>query len=94
MKDTVEQIKKMMGEPRNYGPTPEEIEEMKRKEEEEKLLKDAEEKAEKERREAMEAEERKKKQDEWVSLIINAAFHIEHKNLFTLKAVYQSVSHS
>ena len=67
MKDTVEKIKKMMGEPRNYGPTPEELEELRRQEEEERLKKEAEDRAEKERQEAEEAAERKRKQDEWVS---------------------------
>ena len=30
--DTIDKIKKILGEPRNYGPTPEELEEMKRAE--------------------------------------------------------------
>ncbi|CAH1792741.1 unnamed protein product [Owenia fusiformis] len=64
-KDTVEKIKKIMGEPRNYGPTPEELEEMRRKEEEARLKKEAEEKAEREAREAEEAALRKNRQEEW-----------------------------
>ena len=67
MKDTVEEIKKMMGEPRNYGLTKEEEEAIRRTEEEAKLKKEAEERAEKERQEAEEAAERKRRQDEWVS---------------------------
>lgn len=65
MKDTVEKIKKMIGKPRNYGPTPEELEEMKKQEEEARQKKEAEEKAEKERKEAEEQAERKKRQEEW-----------------------------
>ncbi|XP_067680599.1 adenylate kinase 7-like [Haliotis asinina] len=65
MKETVEKIKKIMGAARNYGPTPEEMEEMRRQEEEERLKREAEEKAERERREAEEAAERKKRQEEW-----------------------------
>ena len=49
------------------GPTPEEMEEMKKLEEEARLKKEAEEKAEKERKEAEEAAERKKRQEEWVT---------------------------
>ncbi|KAL8611092.1 hypothetical protein ACOMHN_064382 [Nucella lapillus] len=65
MKNTVEKIKKIMGKARNYGPTPEELEEMRRQEEEAKQKKEAEEKAERERREAEEATERKRRQEEW-----------------------------
>ena len=64
--DTVEKIKKLMGEPRNYGPTPEEQEEIKRKEEEDRLKKDEEERLERERKEAEEAAERRRRQEEWV----------------------------
>ena len=48
------------------GPTPEELEEMRRQEEEARQKKEAEEKAERERREAEEATERKRRQEEWV----------------------------
>lgn len=65
MRDTVEKIKKTIGEPRNYGPTPEELEEMKRQEEEARLKKEMEEKQEKERQEAEEASLRKQRQEEW-----------------------------
>lgn len=67
MKDTVEQMKKIIGAARNYGPTPEELEEMKRQEEEARLKKEQEEKQEKERREAEEAAVRKKRQEEWTT---------------------------
>ncbi|XP_074647604.1 adenylate kinase 7-like [Tubulanus polymorphus] len=65
MHDTVERMKKVMGEPRNYGPTIEEQEEMRRQEEEAQLKREADEKAEKERQETEEAAERKHRQEEW-----------------------------
>ncbi|KAK3753134.1 hypothetical protein RRG08_024412 [Elysia crispata] len=65
MKDTVEKIKKIFGSPRNYGPTPEELEEMRRLEEEARVKREAEEKADKERREAEELQERRRRQEEW-----------------------------
>ncbi|XP_060581787.1 adenylate kinase 7-like [Ruditapes philippinarum] len=65
MKDTVEKIKKIIGKARNYGPTPEELEQMKKLEEEERQKKEAEQKQEKERKELEEAQERKKRQEEW-----------------------------
>ena len=70
--DTVEKIKKLMGEPRNYGPTPEEQEEIKRKEEEDRLKKDEEERLERERKEAEEAAERRRRQEEWVGSCFRA----------------------
>ena len=68
MIETVEKIKKMMGEPRNYGPTPEEMEEIRRKTEEERLKREEAERLEKERKEAEEAAERRRRQEEWVSV--------------------------
>ncbi|GFR66473.1 adenylate kinase 7-like [Elysia marginata] len=65
MKDTVEKIKKIFGSPRNYGPTQEELEEMRRLEEEARVRREAEEKADKERREAEELQERRRRQEEW-----------------------------
>lgn len=65
MKDTFEKIKKIFGSPRNYGPTPEELEEMRRQEEEAKTKREAEEKAEKERKEAEELQDRRRRQEEW-----------------------------
>jgi len=65
MKDTFEKIKKIFGTPRNYGPTPEELEEMRRLEEEARVKREAEEKAEKERKEAEELQERRRRQEEW-----------------------------
>ena len=41
MSNVVEKIKKIMGEPRNYGPTPEELEEMRRQAEEARLKREA-----------------------------------------------------
>ena len=66
MKEVVEKVQNQMGQPRNYGPTPDELEEMKRVDEETRLKKETEERAERERREAEEAAERKRKQEEWV----------------------------
>ncbi|KAI8784829.1 adenylate kinase 7 [Biomphalaria glabrata] len=65
MKDTVEKIRKIFGSPRNYGPTPEELEEMKRIEEEQREKRETEEKEEKARREAEELQERRRRQEEW-----------------------------
>lgn len=65
--DTIEKIKKIIGEPRNYGPTDEELEEMKRAEEEARIKKETEEKAERERLELEEATQRRARQEEWVS---------------------------
>ncbi|EDO36546.1 predicted protein [Nematostella vectensis] len=62
---TVEQIKKLMGEPRNYGPTPEELAEMERKETEKRLEKERKEREERERREAEEAALRAQREEEW-----------------------------
>ncbi|XP_064601852.1 adenylate kinase 7-like [Liolophura sinensis] len=67
MRDTVEKVKKMLGQPRNYGLTQEEREEQRRLEEEARLKKEAEEKAERERKEAEEAQETKRKQEEWTA---------------------------
>ena len=55
-----------MKEPRNYGPTPDELEEMRRQAEEARLKKEAEERAERDQKEAEESSDRKKRQDEWV----------------------------
>ncbi|KAK2150919.1 hypothetical protein LSH36_382g01056 [Paralvinella palmiformis] len=65
MADTVKKIMRLMGEPRNYGPTEEEKEEMRRLAEEERLKRETEEKQERERHEAEEAAERKRRQEEW-----------------------------
>ncbi|XP_045187456.1 adenylate kinase 7-like [Mercenaria mercenaria] len=65
MSDTVERLKKIIGKPRNYGPTPEELAETLRREEETRQKLEAEYKQEKERKEAEEAAERKKRQEEW-----------------------------
>merc|ERR1712110_1068088 len=54
MKDTFEKIKKIFGTPRNHGPTPEELEEMRRLEEEARV-----------RKEAEELQERRRRQEEW-----------------------------
>ena len=45
MKDAAEKVQKLMGEPRNYGPTSDELEEMNRVAEEARLKKETEERA-------------------------------------------------
>lgn len=65
MRETVERIKKIIGKARNYGPTPEELEQIQRKEEQEKQRLEEQLRQEKERKEAEEASERKKRQEEW-----------------------------
>ncbi|XP_033112222.1 adenylate kinase 7-like [Anneissia japonica] len=63
----VDQIEKIMGEPRNYGPTPEEVEVMERLKTEKRLKKELEEKEEIERKEAEEKAETIKRQTEWAN---------------------------
>ncbi|XP_071962489.1 adenylate kinase 7-like [Antedon mediterranea] len=63
----VEQIVKIMGEPRNYGPTADEVEEMDRIKAEKRLKKEQEEKEEIERKEAEEKAETIKRQTEWTN---------------------------
>ena len=76
MKEVADKMQKLMGEPRNYGPTPDELEEMKRIEEEARLKRETEERAERERREAEEAAERKRKQEEWVFMFFTNFMNI------------------
>lgn len=59
-------ISKRIGEPRNYGPTKEELEETRRIREEARLKREEEERREKERQEKEEAAERKTRQEQWV----------------------------
>ncbi|KAF1491763.1 Adenylate kinase 7, partial [Megadyptes antipodes antipodes] len=61
----VKEIIKEIGEPRNYGLTDEEKENMERKAAEERLVKEAQEKAERERRETEERAERMANWEEW-----------------------------
>ncbi|XP_065055319.1 adenylate kinase 7-like [Rhopilema esculentum] len=65
MKETVEKIIKIMGSPRNYGPTPEELAEMERMETEKRLEKEKKDRKEKEEQELLEAQERAKRLEEW-----------------------------
>jgi len=65
MKQTVEKIIEIMGNPRNYGPTPEELAEIERKETEKRLEQERKAREEKEEREKQEAEERAKNLEEW-----------------------------
>uniref|UniRef100_A0A8C6IRY3 Uncharacterized protein n=1 Tax=Melopsittacus undulatus TaxID=13146 RepID=A0A8C6IRY3_MELUD len=61
----VKEIIKEIGEPRNYGLTDEEKEELERQAAEERIVKEAQEKAEKERKEAEERAERMANWEEW-----------------------------
>ena len=65
MTNVVEQIVKLIGEPRNYGPTPEELIEIQRIEAEKQLEKERKEREERIRKEAEEATERARKEEEW-----------------------------
>ncbi|XP_027042544.1 adenylate kinase 7-like [Pocillopora damicornis] len=65
MTKVVEQIKKLMGTPRNYGPTPEELAEMERIETEKRLEKERKAREEREKRDAEEAAERQRREEEW-----------------------------
>ncbi|CAD5122064.1 DgyrCDS10516 [Dimorphilus gyrociliatus] len=78
----ISRILKKVGEPRNYGPTQDEIEEKKRREEEERLKKEEEDKRERERQEKEEAAERKRRQDEWTERL-NDVKRQEHEMLET-----------
>lgn len=62
----VKEIIKEIGEPRNYGLTDAEKENLERKAAEELLVKEAQEKAERERKEAEERAERMANWEEWV----------------------------
>ncbi|XP_071503445.1 adenylate kinase 7-like [Diadema antillarum] len=66
-KNLMDQLVKVMGNPRNYGPTEEELEEMERVETEKRLKKAQEEREEVERREAEEAALKEQRQREWSS---------------------------
>jgi len=63
--NTVEQIKKWVGVPRNYGATPEELAEQKKMEAERKIRVETEERQQRERKEAEELADMKRRQDEW-----------------------------
>ncbi|KAJ7383963.1 Adenylate kinase 7 [Desmophyllum pertusum] len=65
MTKTVEQIKKLMGSPRNYGPTPEELAEMERSETEKRLDKERKAREERDKQDAEEAAERQRREEEW-----------------------------
>uniref|UniRef100_A0A4W3JD38 Adenylate kinase 7a n=1 Tax=Callorhinchus milii TaxID=7868 RepID=A0A4W3JD38_CALMI len=61
----VEKITSLVGKTRNYGPTPEELAEIERKQAKEQLLKEVTERAERERREAEESAEKLARWEEW-----------------------------
>ena len=66
----IEKIVEVLGDPRNYGPTPEEKEEMERTAAELKMRKESEERVEREKQEAEEEAELKQKQEKWVGVLI------------------------
>ena len=72
----VETIIKTMGNPRNYGPTREELDEKEKLETEKKLKKEQEEREERERREAEETALRQQREMEWVSERIDYSLKI------------------
>ncbi|XP_068573914.1 adenylate kinase 7 isoform X1 [Cebidichthys violaceus] len=61
----MQKIFDMVGKPRNYGPTSQEVEEEERRKAEEKMRREAQEKAEEERKEAEEAKHRAAHWEEW-----------------------------
>jgi len=81
-RDIVKKITEKIKTPRNYGPTPEEFEELKRKEIAEKQKHEREEKEENDRNEQQEAIERAKKQKEWTAKLEQ----IKHEELEMLAA--------
>jgi len=67
MQETADKVTKLMGRPRNYGPTAEELEEMQRLDEERRIQQETIERAEREKHEAEEAADRRRKQEEWTA---------------------------
>ncbi|XP_029648772.1 adenylate kinase 7-like [Octopus sinensis] len=65
MKQTVDKIKKIIKDPRNYGLSKEELEKIKRAEVEARLQREEKERIEKEERETAEETERKRNEEEW-----------------------------
>jgi len=61
----INRISRMVGEPRNYGPTEEEREELERKQVEEKMRKEAEERDQKQLQEAKELAQLRERQQQW-----------------------------
>lgn len=65
MRDTVEKLKKVVGTPRNYGPTDEEKEHARMMEEEKRARKEEEERSLRVKQREEELTERKRRQEEW-----------------------------
>lgn len=65
MRDTVEKMKKVIGAPRNYGPTEEEKEQARMLEEEKRARKEEEERSLRLKQREDEIAERKRRQEEW-----------------------------
>lgn len=82
MKWTANEIVRILGEPRNYGPTPEEIEEQKRVAMEARLRQEREEEEERQRKEAEELLERRKNEEMWAARLEEVKRQ-EHEQLET-----------
>lgn len=66
--DTVEKIIKTVGRPKNYGPSPEELEEERKRKEDERHLQLKQEEVEKELRQRLEKDKMTALLEEWVNL--------------------------
>lgn len=66
----------MVGQPRNYGPSKQELEREERRKAEERMRREVQDKAEEERREAEEARHRAANWDEWVGTGMRAGVWI------------------
>ena len=65
IRDTVDRLKKLIGAPRNYGPTPEERERQRLLEEEARVKREEEERALRARQREEEIAERRHRQEDW-----------------------------
>jgi adenylate kinase len=82
MKWTADEIIRILGDPRNYGPTPEEIEEQKRAAMEARLRQEREDEEECQRKEAEELLERRKNEEMWAARLEEVKRQ-EHEQLET-----------
>lgn len=77
-----------MGQPRNYGPSSQEVQEEERRKTEQRMRREAQEKAEEEQREAEEAEQRAARWEEWVRTGgLDYQTHLEIDAVFPLYCV-------
>jgi hypothetical protein len=91
MKDTVDKVAKVIGNPRNYGPTAEEKAEMEKIAQEERLRLEAKQRKEREQQEAEEAAETARKRGEWVSIPVkcNTSYAEQRHRLGSMQAARQ-----